>query len=886
MRRTNSKRGRGAAARGTRCAPTRGRDRRAEPDSDAPGSAGSDSDGPRGPSVFDDAADVVEEDEEIDSDDAFGDDDDEWYAGLHRKSTGGADDADDGDGTADDFEDDNADDLVALSNLLDDAPDDDAPTAGRAPAARGALSEDSDLVLTDAEDAVATDDEDLAALVAQRIGKRTADAAQDTSAKRARTLRDARAEAVPEGTDAAGSGAKLRLEDLTTALTEQRGVSSQVRALGARSAGGAPTASTRGGGVVQAPLPRIAQDRLDRQAAYKQTREEVEGWKATIKRLREAEHLSFPLQKPAQLPAPSNAGLTASFAPTTDMEHSVAALLETGGLTEKHIAAQEGLALNKLDAAEATKRQGELRRMRELMSRMEQKARRANKIKSKTYRRVRRRERERLQQQLAAAGGGDDEEDEDAQLQAARDRAMERATLRHRNTGQWAKSRLGRHDDASADARLALEEQLLRSEQLRHKIHAADASDDDDSDVGLGDEEDDTPAGARAAAFDELEEFAQREAARDRALDADMAVAGSSQKGIFQMKFMKDARERNAREAQATVDTLRDALAQDGDGDLEDDGAGAGAPAVSVGRRVYGNAEAVASAEAAGTTDAHPSPPRNPFASSDAPPSSNPWLVGDATAASARTGRGVAGKDSRASTKAVHRTERHATRGADARAAAQDDATLAIDPHVHLAQRPTEGAVDDDGDATDADDAGDDAADPVDITARKHRGTRGKGRRAVSTLEPPLQQRDLVAEAFAGDNVALEFAREKRAAVRADAPRHEDATLPGWGAWGGKGVRRKKAAPSRVKTTPGLDPAQRKDRAMEHVIINERLDKKAAHYKARDLPYPYTSASQYEAAMRTPLGAEWNTRTQHQRLTLPRVSTKMGQRIDPIQRKF
>ena len=69
---------------------------------------------------------------------------------------------------------------------------------------------------------------------------------------------------------------------------------------------------------------------------------------------------------------------------------------------------------------------------------------------------------------------------------------------------------------------------------------------------------------------------------------------------------------------------------------------------------------------------------------------------------------------------------------------------------------------------------------------------------------------------------------------------------------------------------------------MDNVIVNERLDKKAAKYKAQDLPFPYTSAAQYEAAMRTPIGAEWNTRTQHQRMTMPRVTTKMGQRIDPI----
>ena len=73
-------------------------------------------DGPHLPRVFDDTDDEPEgiqgEDEEIDSDEAFGESDDEFAMGRKR---------DDGDreGTPQDFEDDEGDDLVALSNLLD-----------------------------------------------------------------------------------------------------------------------------------------------------------------------------------------------------------------------------------------------------------------------------------------------------------------------------------------------------------------------------------------------------------------------------------------------------------------------------------------------------------------------------------------------------------------------------------------------------------------------------------------------------------------------------------------------------------------------------------------------------------------------------------------------
>ncbi|WFC97160.1 hypothetical protein MBRA1_003826 [Malassezia brasiliensis] len=804
-----------------------------------------DDEGPRMPRVFDDTDDEPEgiqgEDEEIDSDEAFGESDDEFAMGGRR-------DGDDREGTPQDFEDDEGDDLVALSNLLDDAPDDDEARPAHAHPTHD--SDDSEAYGESGDDDDDLDD-DLAELVAQRT-KRTADEGAAQPAKRTRTERS---EAIPEGPDAASGSAKLRLEDLMSSLGDGARVSSEVRALSApRSDRGAqPVASKRGGGALHAPLPAVQQDRLDRQAAYALSRDEVQGWAPTIKRLREAEHLSFPLQKPQQPPAPSNAGLTASFAPTTDMERDVAALLEHGGLTEKQLAEQEGLAMKHFSKEEVAARQAELRRMRELMFRMEQKARRANKIKSKSYRRVHRRERERLQAQLAAAqedAASDAEGDTDAAQRAAAARAKERATLRHRNTGKWAKSHLGRHDDASHEARLAIEEQLQRGEALRQRIHVHDSdASDDDSDLS-GDD-----------AFDELADVAARERARDAATEAAMEAAGKPGKNVYTMKFMKDARERQNKATEAAIAEMHDALAHSDASDAEDPAAvqrvGRG------GRAVYGTG-AIAS-------DRVPTRPAAP-ATDDA---ANPWLADEASGARSRaTNQVLVGKDSSAATRAKHRQARHVARGAEARDAAADDAALAIDPDAHLAR-----AADDAPSTSEA--SGDEM---VEVPSKHARGKRGRGKRASTLL--PMQQRDLVSEAFAGDDVTLDFAREKRRAVRAEAPRDESTELPGWGAWGGKGVRRKPKKPEHVRHVPGLDPAQRKDRAMDNVIINERLDKKAAKFKAKDLPYPYTSAAQYEAAMRQPIGSEWNTRTQHQRLTLPRVTTKMGQRIDPIQRKF
>ena len=44
-------------------------------------------------------------------------------------------------------------------------------------------------------------------------------------------------------------------------------------------------------------------------------------------------------------------------------------------------------------------------------------------------------------------------------------------------------------------------------------------------------------------------------------------------------------------------------------------------------------------------------------------------------------------------------------------------------------------------------------------------------------------------EAFSGDDVIRDFLKEKREAVEASKPKDLDLTLPGWGKWGGMGLK-------------------------------------------------------------------------------------------------
>jgi U3 small nucleolar RNA-associated protein 14 len=88
-----------------------------------------------------------------------------------------------------------------------------------------------------------------------------------------------------------------------------------------------------------------------------------------------------------------------------------------------------------------------------------------------------------------------------------------------------------------------------------------------------------------------------------------------------------------------------------------------------------------------------------------------------------------------------------------------------------------------------------------------------------------FQQAELLNRALASDGFEAQFAAEKEAAISEDAPKEEDLTLPGWGAWTGQGVKKRATEKKLIKKIPGIEQSQRKDAKLKHVIINEKTSK-------------------------------------------------------------
>ncbi|KDQ62895.1 hypothetical protein JAAARDRAFT_202438 [Jaapia argillacea MUCL 33604] len=694
---------------------------------------------------------------------------------------------------------------------------------------------------------------------------------------------------------------KLSLNDLLAPLASQSSTLLSLK----KSIKPLVASSSSKSGPLSAPLPQRTQDRLDREAAYEQTKEEVDKWKESMKRIREADHLSFPLQS-HPIGRSSNMELTAKFKPTTELESSVDKLLKLANLRESEISQTEELKLNALSIEEVSARRAELRKMRDLMFRAEIKAKRVAKIKSKTFRKIKKREKAKLLAKLdGGEGDGEDDDDDEKRMKREVERAKERATLRHKNTGKWAKAMKGRNE-LDGDQRMEMLEMLERGEKLRKKIRGEgsgsdDGKSDDDDEGGEGDLEQ-----LKASAFEEL-----------AALEVDGGVGeeevARGHKSIFNMKFMKDAMARDRQKADRVADDFvkeMGGVGGEGEGDEEvggevGEGESSGVAVQRVGGRVQarpgtltgqqprqlGSLPSDTSSVTLKSTDLpehHPpaySPPPPPSASSTE--KVNPWLAPQTTSTTAprKKNEVVVAKESASVDKSKNKLRKRMKKREEEKEKAKEDALVEIsmddvlvidkpgaststtESEKKKAQEPRrEGSEDENGDSE---------------VEEQEKALERKGKKGGVK---PFEQRDLVARAFAGDNVVQEFEAMKRKEMQEDAPHEVDTTLPGWGSWGGKGARRQAPKPHLIKKVAGVDPKSRADYNKAHVIISEKRDKKAAKYMVKDLPYPYTSKAQYERSIEAPIGTEWNTRLGFQRGTLPKVVKKMGAIINPLEK--
>lgn len=181
--------------------------------------------------------------------------------------------------------------------------------------------------------------------------------------------------------------------------------------------------------------------------------------------------------------------------------------------------------------------------------------------------------------------------------------------------------------------------------------------------------------------------------------------------------------------------------------------------------------------------------------------------------------------------------------------------------------------------------------------SKKTKGNNGQQQQPEASTDGKLSQEELVRRAFAfADEDEDEITREKELIADQDTQVKKGAEIAklvgmtGWGSWAGEGVKtsfrqkqREEQAKKLAIATKKQVLASRKDSKMDKVLINEKKDKRAAKFTVQDVPYPFTSREEYEMAMRNPLGSDWNTPSATNTLTAPKVITRAGKSINPLQ---
>jgi len=699
---------------------------------------------------------------------------------------------------------------------------------------------------------------------------------------------------VPESEFAASvvRGTNLTLDSLMEGLQDTKGFRDMQKTL----------TKVAQGKSTSAPLARAVSDRAKRKVHYEEQTEQVSQWMDAVQENRQAESLDF---RPKERMDITKDDLVDKFVPTTDFEKELHAALQLAGQQdeeailkrEEEMMQDDDLGSNKLTMEEYKKRRAQMAKMRALMFYHEQKRHHMNKIKSKKYRRIRKKQRERLKE-IDVAAQVDEDPDMVKELEEREEveRMKERMTLAHKNTSKWAKRVLKRGKNMDKDTRRALSAQLKRGDDLRKKMNATRDDDEEDDD-----ETEDLVDTARKVLADTEED--------------DIPVQN---KGLFKLSFMQRGieaqRERAKAEARQLLQELEaNADQQDDDSDAlsEEDyhddrptkkKVATAAEMIKVlpeGKLVaasleFGNSSSIA---VSGGIDIDLSGSGVPTAETT-----------NTSAASEHTSTlkvvETSDETMNTTTKAVDRAKPKAPakRAAAASSSSEDAnpwlASAATDPGDDPVQKtlkhkrkPKKQGMVDVNSAVALLDAGENGSKKQEAALSEDDVPAGKDKKIAS-----LTQEELVQRAFASaqEDAEEEFAKDKAIVAERDDPtrkkKEETAkTSSGWGSWAGEGVPAPKPPrkfPKRLQPPEKrLPKRKRQDDKKPNVIINEKRLKKNANFQVANIPYPYKSREEYERAMTGAVGKEWNVTSAVKDMTRPEVMTRAGKIIQPLSKQ-
>ncbi|NXT63216.1 UT14A protein, partial [Chaetops frenatus] len=629
--------------------------------------------------------------------------------------------------------------------------------------------------------------------------------------------------------------------------------------------------------AVELPLSKEEAKRVVREAAYVTTSKDVGKWQQVVLQNRHAEQLLFPLRQDIATVTPLER-VTSAWKARTPLEQEIFGLLHKTQqpVTDPLLTPEEMASLQAMSLEEARRRRAELQKARAVQSYYEAKARRAKRIKSKKYHRVLKKSRRRQALKEFEQLHKSDPEAALARLEELEQlRMQERMSLKHQNKGKWAQSRaiMAKYD---LEARKAMQEQLARNKELMQKVQVEPPKEE----LCEVPKEDITAlpmptraSGANPWMLGKPSGLAPEPEAQEGPRDGTVPGAVESKDD------MEEEEELSEEEALLQdFEQKRQERTESPEGHGEEHGEDCPYSPTLWSDHFYtqhiGADETEAGAEQLRDSPI-PTVCVEELEGSPVPPVCAQELVSTELESPPQA------QEQLLLLEQLHRVQ-----------TMEDVESLAKEELVQEQEKPVASRAGKQAQWQDKGKAGD-----------KHTKKTPDKRKMISLEavldgkpqdmdcpslpvvleeeEGGIEQRGMITEAFAGDDVVADFCQEKRKAEEAGKPQPVNLVLPGWGEWGGTGLKPSARKVKRFLIKPRPAPP-RKDQHLPHVIMSEKRNIHAAAHQVSELPFPFERHQQFEQSMRTPVGSTWNTQRAFQKLTAPRVITRSGHIIQPI----
>lgn len=618
--------------------------------------------------------------------------------------------------------------------------------------------------------------------------------------------------------------------------------------------------------IVELPLNKEELEQIHREVTFNKTAQALSKWDPIVLKNRQAEQLVFPMNKEPSAFAPIEHVLS-GWKAKTPLEQELFNLLrkKKQPVTDLLLTPKEKASLKAMSLEEAKLYRAELQRARALQSYYEARARREKKIRSKKHHKMLKKGKDRktlnefkMLPKVSPAAALEELE----KIKTAR--IMERMNLKHQSSGKWAKSKkiMAKFD---VEVRQAMQVQLAKNKELAQKFQVA--SENEEVEEGSVEEAGEHlfPDAVNEVQMNELhqnpwilgrpvgdayeneiqkdpkellkplvQEASEREKEERPLAEEEISSQGSKEKQLFWQKSrpnqdnepvgIQEAKYSSCQEVLCELRVESQKLSMENDSRKQK---------VSLGKTVV-------------LVQSEPL-----IEKEEEPP-----LLQSLERAQTQEELDVLGKEGCCQNKELPRSE---SKGQQLKRKPRN--------HPDAPKKKTKEQI----------------INLQNLLTTKSPSVKSLAVPTIEELEDEKEraQKQVVKEAFAGDDVIRDFLKEKREAVETSKPKDLDLILPGWGEWDGAGLKpsAKKRHRFHIKVHEG---PPRKDKNLANVIITEKRNIHMAAHQVQMLPHPFTHYQQFERTIQTPIGSTWNTQRAFQKLIIPKVVTKLGHVIKPI----